>query len=334
MNYIILDLEWNQPLSYQTAAYRKVGDRLIFEMIQIGACKLNCRRRIVDTVSITISPTCYQRIHPRIRRMTGLSSETLAGAPAFREALEQFAEWCGKDYILITWGCDDVSVLKQNMDFFECGDIELPPLYDAQQLFSKLHEQKERIGLKPAMDMLGIEAEENLSFHNARNDAYYTALIFKTFPKARDVIDYPQTPKNLIRTPPSIAEACSGETFQCVNDALCSDTALHPVCPRCGREMTLDGGYIRQTADKYIALGKCRHHGRQLIRLNLRSLNEGGLVMRRTLSPASAQTVAYVHTKRLQVEKQDAEYLEKNGSLPDPDLALAEAERTNMPFDC
>lgn len=333
MNYIILDLEWNQPLSYQTAVYRKVGDRLIFEMIQIGACKLNCRRRIVDTVSIPIAPTCYQRIHPRIRRMTGLSAETLAGAPAFREALEQFFEWCGKDYILITWGCDDISVLKQNMDFFECGDIEFPIIYDAQQLFSQLHEQKERAGLKPAMDMLGIEPEEGLSFHNARNDAYYTALVFKTFPKARAITKYPLTPKNLIHTPPAIAEARAGENFPCVNDALCSSTALHPVCPRCGREMTLDGGYVRQTADKYISLAKCKHHGRQLIRLNLYPLNEGGLVMRRTLSPASAQTVAYVHTKRLQVKIQEDECIEKSGTLPDPDHELAEAERTNMPFD-
>ena len=41
MTYIILDLEWNQPISYQSKAYREVGDKLIFEMIQIGAVKLD-----------------------------------------------------------------------------------------------------------------------------------------------------------------------------------------------------------------------------------------------------------------------------------------------------
>lgn len=41
MHYIILDLEWNQPMSYQSHVYREVGDRLIFEMIQIGAVKLD-----------------------------------------------------------------------------------------------------------------------------------------------------------------------------------------------------------------------------------------------------------------------------------------------------
>ena len=41
MQYIVIDLEWNQPMSYDSAVYRQVGDRLIFEMIQIGAVKLN-----------------------------------------------------------------------------------------------------------------------------------------------------------------------------------------------------------------------------------------------------------------------------------------------------
>ncbi len=39
MNYIVLDLEWNQPVSYASAAYRKVGSKLLFEVIQIGAAK-------------------------------------------------------------------------------------------------------------------------------------------------------------------------------------------------------------------------------------------------------------------------------------------------------
>ena len=46
MDYIILDLEWNQPLSYNSSAYKSVGGKLLFEMIQIGAIKLNKLRPI------------------------------------------------------------------------------------------------------------------------------------------------------------------------------------------------------------------------------------------------------------------------------------------------
>ena len=191
MHYIILDLEWNQPLSYQSQTYRQVGDKLIFEMIQIGAVRLDAERNVVDSISIPIAPTHYLRIHPRIRRMTGLDSETLAGAPAFREALEQFAAWCGEDYVLLTWGCDDVSVLWQNITFFHCEDITLPPLCDLQRLFSDTHQLKDRAGLKAAMEMLGISPDENRSFHNALNDAWYTALVFQKMPEPEAVIMVP-----------------------------------------------------------------------------------------------------------------------------------------------
>ena len=80
MQYIIIDLEWNQPLSYDSAVYRRVGSKLIFEMIQIGAVRVNERMEILDSVSIPIRPQQYVRIHPRIRRMTHLDEETLSNA--------------------------------------------------------------------------------------------------------------------------------------------------------------------------------------------------------------------------------------------------------------
>ena len=66
MQYIVLDLEWNQPVSYQCSAYRKVGDRLLFEVIQFGAAKLNEKFEIVDTISVPVRPTHYLTIHPRV----------------------------------------------------------------------------------------------------------------------------------------------------------------------------------------------------------------------------------------------------------------------------
>ena len=54
MTYIILDLEWNQPISYQSKTYREIGDKLIFEMIQIGAVKLDGDLNPADTISIPI----------------------------------------------------------------------------------------------------------------------------------------------------------------------------------------------------------------------------------------------------------------------------------------
>ena len=333
MHYIVLDLEWNQPVSWQSPVYQKIGDRLIFELIQIGAVRLDDDLNITDTLSLPVAPTHYIQIHPRIRRMTGLGQEELAGAPAFREALEQFADWCGEDYVLLTWGCDDVSVLQQNIDFFQCGDIQLAPLCDIQRLFSDVHHLKDRSGLKTAMEMVNIHPDESMSFHNALNDAWYTALVFKTLPDPSAVLNYHQTPKPLIHTRKNAREKTAGESFPSVREALQSDTALHPVCPRCGRVLALDGEYIKQSADKYIAIAKCRNHGRILIRLRFRLDDDGSKIMSRTTAPATGANVAYVHTKQLQMQERQARYLEDHGSLPDPDEELLNAEMSSMPFD-
>ena len=333
MTYIVLDLEWNQPISYQSSTFRKVGDKLMFEMIQIGAVKLDANLNPGEAISIPIAPTHYVRIHPRIRRMTGLDSETLAGAPAFREALQQFASWCGDDYTLLTWGIDDVSVLYQNIHFFHCEDIVLPPLCDIQRLFSTVHNLKDRSGLKTAMELVNITPDDTMSFHNALNDAWYTALVFKTLPDPSAVLNYPQEPRQLIHSRHITREKTEGEAFASVRDALASETAIHPVCPRCGRVLALDGEYIKQSADKYIAVAKCWNHGRILIRLRFRIDDDGKKIMSRTTAPATSANVAYIHTKQLQNQQRQAQYLESHGSLPDPDEELLNADVSSMPFD-
>ena len=324
MHYIVLDLEWNQPISWQSAPYRKVGDRLIFEMIQIGAVKLADDLSIRDALSLPIAPTHYLQIHPRIRRMTGLGPEELAGAPAFREALEQFVRWCGEDYVLLTWGCDDVSVLRQNVDFFECNDIPLPPLCDIQKLFAQVHGMKDRPSLQKAMELVGIEVDERLSFHNARNDAWYTALVFRTLPDPSSVLDYAQQPKNLIHKHHHSREKSPQAFFPSAKEALASEEALQPTCPRCGRILTLDGEYVPQSPDKYISIGRCKHHGRLILRLRLQKEDDGRVSLRRSVAPASQSNIAYVHTKQFQAS---------HSSPVDPDEALSFATRSNVPFD-
>ena len=115
MNYIVVDLEWNQPMSFDSHVYREVGDRLIFEMIQIGAVKVGENFEVVDSISIPIRPTHYVKIHPRIRKMTQLGAEELADAPQFLEAMDQFAAWCGEDYTLL-FGFKDRKIEEINLE--------------------------------------------------------------------------------------------------------------------------------------------------------------------------------------------------------------------------
>lgn len=332
MQYIIIDLEWNQPLSYQSRVYREVGDKLIFEMIQIGAVRLDSDMRVADSISIPIQPTHYVKIHPRIQRMTGLGTEELADAPRFPEAMERFLRWCGEDYVLLTWGCDDISVWQQNLDFFGV-DVKLPMICDIQRLFSDVHQLKERAGLRLAMEILQIEPDENRAFHNALNDAYYTALVFARCPEPEAVLRYPQQPKKLIHAGHASRQKLCGQEFDTLEEALASDTAMKPRCPVCSKPAVLEGAYVPQCADKYISLAKCRVHGNLLCRLRFRVTDDGKKLMNLSVAKAAPSNCAYVRTKRLQVAERVQRYQQLHGKAPDPEEALLNADRSSMPFE-
>ena len=323
MQYIILDLEWNQPINYQNRTYQLYGDRLTFELIQIGAVRITENLEIADSISIPIQPTCYTVIHPRVRSMTHLGYEELAGCPHFQEAMEQFVSWCGDDYVLLTWGCVDVSVLQQNLDFFDVHP-PLPTLYDIQPLFVREFHLDNRMGLKSALELMELEEDENRFFHDALNDAWYTANIFVRLPSPEAVLEFPQTPKPLI---PQASHARKGDLFPSVADALESSQATSPLCPVCARETALDGPYIPQTNDKFIGLSKCKKHGILLIRIRFDRKADGMFSMVVRGARASRSNIAYIHTKQFQLnERQNA------GRDVSPDKLMDDARGGDSPL--
>ncbi len=301
MQYIVLDLEWNQPISYHSPAFRSVGAKLLFEMIQIGAVKVDESFQVVDSFSQLIQPQHYVRLHPRISRITHITQDDLADAPDFNEAMDAFARWCGEDYVLLTWGCDDISVLFQNMAFFKC-ETQLPKFYDAQQLFGEVTgNPKERKGLKAAMEQLEIVPdEENMPFHNAVNDAYYTALVFARMPDPTKVLNYPQEPRKLQHLDRAKRECTAILRVRSMKDAMKSAAAMNPPCPICGKRMEVPEGYVLQRNDQYMALADCPQHGLAFVKLAFGKNDEGKRIMTRSSSLADEQSPAYVHTKHLQ----------------------------------
>lgn len=310
MQYIVLDMEWNQPISYSSPAFKSVGNKLLFEMIQIGAVKVNERLEITDSFNVLIRPKHYTKLHPRIARITHITQEDLEKAPDFCDAVESFAAWCGQDYALLTWGCDDISVLAQNMSFFQC-DVHLSAIYDIQKLFGEvIGNSKERKGLKAAMEHFDISPdEETMPFHNAVNDAYYTALVFARLPDPNKVLEYPQTARKLRHLNRGKKESQAILRVRSMKDALRSAAAMNPPCPICGQKLPLpeDEGYIPQGENRYMALADCPQHGLVFVRLQFGKNDEGKRVMTRGTSLADEQSPAYVHTKHLQWRQKAAQ---------------------------
>ena len=303
MQYIVLDLEWNQPSSYNSAAFKESRGKLLFEIIQIGAVRVNEKMEITDSFTTFVHPVCYTRLNPRIRKITHIEQEDLEDAPEFCEAVKSFSDWCGNDYALLTWGCDDVSVFEQNMQYFNC-QIKLETMYDMQRLYSVLHgEGKDRMGLKGAMDALGIVPdEEEHPFHNAVNDAYYTAKVFTTFPEPEKVLEFSLKPRKLEHTE---RKRVSEAVFRIhkSDDALNHTAAQRPNCPVCGKKYDLSEGYVRQSDGSLLALAECADHGLMLCRVRFSKNEEGKKIMIRQVSLSDEQNKAYVATKHLQWQR-------------------------------
>ena len=301
MDYIVLDLEWNQPMSYNSSAYKSVGGRLLFEMIQIGAIRLNEELEITDTFNQLIQPTHYVKLHPRIRRITGISQDDLCDAPQFTEAAERFRAWCGEDCAILTWGCDDISVLQQNLDFFGFS-TPFPAMYDLQKLYGELvRDPKNRTGLKSAMEHFDIAAEEDHPFHNALNDAYYTALVFKKCPKPEDVLRFPQTARKLTHEERSRrAEKCDVIHVGRPAEALKGKHAMTPPCPVCGHRCELAAGYLHKADGSHQALCVCGDHGLFTVTVKFQKGEKGRKDMVRACALAEEQNPAYISTKLIQ----------------------------------
>jgi DNA polymerase III epsilon subunit-like protein len=176
MNYIILDLEWNQSSSGK----EEVSKVLPFEIIEIGAMKLDDNRKITDQFSQLIKPQIYHEMHQITGRLIHLRMEQLEQGMLFPEAMERFRRWCGEDYIFCTWGPLDLVELQRNIRYYGLQPLSDGPFkyLDVQKLFSFAYEDRRaRRTLEYAIDFLNIE--KDVPFHRAFGDAYYTAKVLE-----------------------------------------------------------------------------------------------------------------------------------------------------------
>jgi len=322
-----MDLEWNQPVSFHSSAYKEIGDQLLFEIIQIGAVKLNKRFKIIDEINVLISPTYYKRLHPYVRRMTQFKQQDLEDAPPFTDGMAKFLKFCGDDSVLLTWGADDVSVLQQNADCFSLGGT-LPKTYNIQRYFAEVFQLgNSQKSLKSAMDQLEIAEEADRAFHYALHDAYYTAQVFRKLPEPAKVLSFEQQPRKLSRAP-SRRNFRITHTVASVAAGLQHKDVVRPSCPTCKQPAALMTELVPQAPGRYIALCKCKQHGPLLVKVRFTQLKNRQKGMNVSVTPASRQTRAYVHTKVLQHQ-----YRRKNGfQFPDPE-DLSQTSSSNMPFD-
>ncbi len=279
MDYIVLDLEWNQ--SYRGKEYTVEG--LPFEIIQIGAVRLDENKKITGQWERIIKPVVYTKLHGKVSEMLGLTEDELESGQDFKSAASEFLAWCGDDYKFITWGGSDLTEFQRNMKYFGVeNNFPFPfTYYDLQKLYSKLYSDgKTRRSLKTAIEELGFN--EDAEYHSAINDAVYTARIFSNMDfgsvsiyESIDNYRIPASRKEEIYMNFGTYEKYISKGFKTRDKAAEDRTARSCKCYICKSPMKRRIKWFSTSSKNYYAVFVCEEHGLFKGRMKVKQSDNG-----------------------------------------------------------
>lgn len=312
MNYIVMDLEWNQG---NRARYREY-ETIPFEIIEIGAVKLNSDFYETGTFSRLVKPQVYREMNQITGQLVHLSMNQLRREASFVEVMEEFLEWCGReDYIFCTWGPTDLTELQRNMRFYGMEPLFDGPakFIDMQKVFSIAYEDaKIRRTLEWAIEYLDME--KDIPFHRAFSDACYTARILQELthkevlqkvsfdlfvpPKRREdeiKIQFPDYNKYISRVFPDKKTAFSDKEV------------ASSKCYLCHRNLKKQIKWFSQNGKHYYCVAFCEKHGYLKGKIRVRKAEEGGLYIVKTTKFISEKQVAEILEKKENKKKEETQ---------------------------
>lgn len=287
MNYIVLDLEWNQG-----NRENERDEKLPFEIIEIGAVKVNSAGEITDEFCELIKPAIYHEMHRITEQLIHIQMDDLTAGRPFPSVCRDFLQWCGEDRMFCTWGTLDLVELQRNMEYYEIPPLsEVPFAYlDIQKLFSIAYEDRRtRRNLEFATDYLGILKQE--PFHRAISDAYYTAKVF-TYVLARkpevirnvsyDVYHPPKTREQEVRVVFDTYAKYISRVFESKKEAFADKEVSSSKCYLCHKNLRKKMKWFTLNNKHYYCLACCGQHGYIKYKLRLQKANDGGAFVVKT----------------------------------------------------
>lgn len=265
MNYIVFDLEWNQGTRPDS------GKVPAFEIIEIGAVKLDEQFHIVDTFQSLIRPQIYDTMHKITAELVNLDMQDLQDAEGFEQVAHKFLHWCGRDYMFCFWGVQDLSELQKNMDYYQMKELSRGPIkfYDVQKLYSLACEDgKARSSLSGVAEREQL-LEKEMPFHRALADAYYTARIFQKIQNADllerisfDTYRIPQSKKEQILWKFEDYTKFISEGYEEKADLLANKNISAVRCIFCEKALRKKiPWYTPNNGKHYYTVAKCSEHG-------------------------------------------------------------------------
>lgn len=290
MEYVILDLEWNQSPFGKAASNRQMP----FEIIEIGAVKLDEDGIEVDRFSEIIKPKLYKKMHYVTKNLTGITEKELKNGLSFQEVIVDFMLWCGDDYVFCTWGDLDLLELQRNMKYYHLEDLLPGPIryYDVQKLFGLVYEPDNMsASLEYAVDYLDIP--KGPGFHRAINDAEYTAYVFAPIEKeflekwySVDCYQNPKSRKDEISLKYENYSKYVSREFKDKESAMHDREVRTTRCYACGKPSKRKIRWFSGKNRAYFCLAECEEHGLMCGKIRLKRTDEDKVYVIKTLKQA------------------------------------------------
>jgi len=291
------------------------ADRLPFEIIEIGAVKLNSSLQIVSEFRRLIRPRVYREMHFIISEVTHMSIEELnQEGTSFMNAMKEFLEWCGTDYSLCTWGPMDLTELQRNIVYH---GMEIPfgwPLlyYDVQKIYALVKGQGQRESLDRAVEELGL-AEER-PFHRALDDAYYTGRVMGAMDFYSMVeyvsVDYYRVPETegeeIYLEFPSYAKYVSRQ-FEYREQVMEERRMTDMVCYKCRRMLRKKIRWFSANQKFYFCLAICPEHGLFKGKIRIKKTEDGQVYAVKTVKQVDEEGARAVEIKKEETKKKRSE---------------------------
>lgn len=309
MNYIILDLEWNQ------GAAEKTEEKLPFEIIEIGAIKLNDRREKTDEFNELIKPQVYHEMNYITRKIIHLQMEQLEEGKTFPDVMRAFQNWWGDDYIFCTWGSMDLVELQRNIRYYQMEPISDRPFrfLDIQKLFSiAFEDRKSRRSLEYAIDFLNIE--KDIPFHRALSDAYYTAKILALLDEnvlenySFDIFHIPVSKKEEIhaifdKVPQESYAKYISRGFENKIKAMNDKNIISTRCYLCHKNLKKRIRWFTPNGKHYYCVSYCDIHGHMKSKIRIRKSENNLVYIIKTEKFVSEEDVENIYKKQEQARQ-------------------------------
>lgn len=310
-NYIVFDLEWNQSAQGKEASIAEFP----FEIIEIGAVKLDEQFHMIDEFHRLIRPQVYRQMHYVISEVTHMDMQQLERqGEDFVTAAQDFIRWCGEDAVYCTWGSMDLTEFQRNLAYYQMPNPFPKPLfyYDVQKLYGLFHRNGEKPSLDAAVEALGLLTDR--PFHRALDDAYYTGKVLGRLDAERILpyrsIDYYRLPENkseeVYATFPGYSKYVS-RVFPSKEDAMGDKGVAEMKCYECGRTLRKKVRWFTPNQKVYYGLAICPEHGYLKGKIRIKKVDDTHVFAVRTLKLTDEEDAGKILLRKDDMRRKRAE---------------------------